>query len=224
MFKAQIVVPDPGNAGAINPLVEGMHNICRLVSVGAETRILLPPTRDGQEFMFNFETDGGDIVITTEDGDDNALAFDEAGNSVLTFANVGEYILLKAIRVTSTTFAWRVVSSDGVTGAVKFGDDVDLFFGDDKDVSIEYNSTVSSMSLKVGSTAVANVSVIGMNVGTAVQAGTAVGTDQLSMKSTGTAPTGTGANAGHLYADFETDDDELFWLSGTVGTATQLTT
>lgn len=63
-----------------------------------------------------------------------------------------------------------------------------------------------------------------VQLGTTVAPGSTVGTDYLTMKATGTAPTGTGANAGHLYADFETDDDELFWLSGTVGTATQLTT
>ena len=54
--------------------------------------------------------------------------------------------------------------------------------------------------------------------------GTTVGTDWIGIKSTGTAPTGTNADMGFLYADYETDDDELFWLSGTVGTATQLTT
>lgn len=63
-----------------------------------------------------------------------------------------------------------------------------------------------------------------LKLGTAVVPGTTVGDNYLSMKSTGTAPVGTGADAGHLYADFETDDDELFWLSGTNGTATQLTT
>ncbi len=63
-----------------------------------------------------------------------------------------------------------------------------------------------------------------LQLGTTVQPGSTVGTDYLSMKSTGTAPTGTGANAGHLYADFETDDDELFFLTGTGGTANQLTT
>ncbi len=63
-----------------------------------------------------------------------------------------------------------------------------------------------------------------LQLGAQVAPGTTVGDNYLTMKSNGTAPTGTGANVGHLYADFETDDDELFWLSGTGGTATQLTT
>lgn len=81
----------------------------------------------------------------------------------------------------------------------------------------------TSLSLKLAGTEYASVRVTGLAVGTYVVAATA-GTDQLTLKSTGTAPASTGANVGHLYADFETDDDELFWLSGTGGTATQLTT
>ena len=81
----------------------------------------------------------------------------------------------------------------------------------------------TSLALKIAGTEYASLRVTGLAVGTYVVAATA-GTDQLTIKSTGTAPSGTGANVGHLYADFETDDDELFWLSGAVGTSTQLTT
>lgn len=81
----------------------------------------------------------------------------------------------------------------------------------------------TSLALKIAGTEYASVRVTGLAVGSYVAAGTA-GTDQVTIKSTGTAPASTGANVGHLFADFETDDDELFWLSGTGGTATQLTT
>lgn len=81
----------------------------------------------------------------------------------------------------------------------------------------------TSIALKLAGTEYASVRVTGLASGAYVAAATP-GTDQLTMKSTGTAPASTGANVGHLYADFETDDDELFWLSGTNGTATQLTT
>ena|SRR3990167_5607184 len=81
----------------------------------------------------------------------------------------------------------------------------------------------TSLALQLAGTEYASVRVTGLASGTYVAASTA-GTDQVTIKATGTAPSGTGANVGHLYADFETDDDELFWLSGTVGTATQLTT
>lgn len=117
MFKAEIIVPDPGDTGTIDPLVEGMHNICRIVSGGVETRTLGDPTRDGQEMMLNFETDGGTVTVTA------STAVDEVGNTVMTFDNVGEFVLFKAIRVTSTTFAWRVVSYDGVGGLSLIGSD-----------------------------------------------------------------------------------------------------
>lgn len=81
----------------------------------------------------------------------------------------------------------------------------------------------TTLSFKIAGTAYAGVNETGLFSGTYVAAATP-GTDQLTLKSTGTAPAGTGANVGHLYADFETDDDELFWLSGAGGTATQLTT
>lgn len=81
----------------------------------------------------------------------------------------------------------------------------------------------TSLALKLAGTEYASVRVTGLAVGSYVAAATA-GTDQVTIKSTGTAPAGTGADVGHLYADFESDDDELFWLSGTVGTASQLTT
>lgn len=81
----------------------------------------------------------------------------------------------------------------------------------------------TSLALKIGGTEYASLRTTGLAVGTYVAASTP-GTDQVTIKSTGTAPSGAGANVGHIYCDFETDDDELFYLSGTVGTATQLTT
>lgn len=81
----------------------------------------------------------------------------------------------------------------------------------------------TSLALKIGGTQYASLRVTGLAVGTYVAAATP-GTDQLTLRSTGTVPASTGANVGHLFADFESDDDELFWLSGTVGTVTQLTT
>jgi len=81
----------------------------------------------------------------------------------------------------------------------------------------------TAIALKLAGTEYASVRITGLACGAYVQASTA-GTDQLTLKSTGTAPASTGANVGHLYAVFEDDDDELFWLSRTNGPATQLTT
>lgn len=111
-------------------------------------------------------------------------------------------------------------------------DSVPIRLGTGNDFTILFNGTDTILDAAVGGTIdfqlasaeIASVQATGLACGTYVAAGTAAGTDQLTLQSTGTAPTGTGANVGHLYADFETDDDELFWLSGTGGTASQLTT
>ena len=62
-----------------------------------------------------------------------------------------------------------------------------------------------------------------LKLGTEIVPGTTTGNNYLSINSIGTPPAGTGADCGHLYADFETDDDELFFLTGG-GTASQVTT
>lgn len=82
----------------------------------------------------------------------------------------------------------------------------------------------TTLSFAIAGTAEAGVNAQGLFAGTFVVASGTAGTDQLTLQSTGTAPVNTGANVGHIYCDYETDDDELFFLSGTVGTATQLTT
>jgi hypothetical protein len=56
------------------------------------------------------KTDGGDAVVTVTG------AYDESGATTLTFANVGEYVHLESVISTGTTYAWRVVAYDGVTG------------------------------------------------------------------------------------------------------------
>ena len=82
----------------------------------------------------------------------------------------------------------------------------------------------TTLSMAIAGAAIGGVKATGLYVGTYVVAGTTAGDNQLTLQSTGTAPSGTGANVGHLFADYETDDDELFWLSGTGGTSSQLTT
>ena len=115
---------------------------------------------------------------------------------------------------------------------IQLQDDDAVIFGTGSDASILFDgtdtifdtATGSTIDFQINSAEIASVQVTGLAVGAYVVAGSTAGDNQLTLQSTGTAPTGTGADVGHLYADFETDDDELFWLSGTVGTATQLTT
>ena len=101
------IVADPGNAGAI-PVTEGW-GVCSLVSAGAETRTLADPQRVGARISFGFKTDGGStgIAITA------ATAVNQAGNTVLTFADAGDHLVLEAIEI-GAALAWRVVCNDGV--------------------------------------------------------------------------------------------------------------
>lgn len=99
------VVADPANGNAIAVTHSGS---CVLVSVGAaETRTLAIPTFLGQQISLFMDTDGGDIVITV------ASAVNEAGNTTLTFAEIGEHIQLVAISI-GGTLVWRVAVNDSV--------------------------------------------------------------------------------------------------------------
>jgi hypothetical protein len=97
-------IPDDGDASAILGTKSG---ICALTSAGAETRTLAIPSFVGQRIGFVHDTDGGSIAITV------ASAFNEAGNTVLTFTDAGESCELVGMTV-GGTLAWRLGSNDGV--------------------------------------------------------------------------------------------------------------
>lgn len=99
------VIPDPGNAGAINVTRSG---VCNLTSAGAETRTLAAPTLDGQEIALCCNVDGGDNVITV------ASAFNQAGNTTITMNDAGDYAKLTATRIASV-LRWRLDVNDGAT-------------------------------------------------------------------------------------------------------------
>lgn len=92
---------DPGNAGAIPHTKTGHVN---LVTTGTETRTLAAPIKEGVLLALNFLTDGGDCVVTV------ASAYDDFGNTTITFDDAGEFVLLVS-RKFSTGYRWRVLSS-----------------------------------------------------------------------------------------------------------------
>ena len=101
-----VTIPDPGNAGAIS-VIKG-SGIVALVTAGAETRTLAAPSNVGQELTLNMVTDGGDCVVTCASG------INAANNTVMTFAEIGDTIWLKAMEKGAGTFRWRVMGNDGV--------------------------------------------------------------------------------------------------------------
>lgn len=99
------VIADPGNAGAIPVTGSGS---CQLVTAGAETRTLANPTTVGQTLALSMKTDGGDCVVTA------AAGVNQTGNTVLTFNDAGDVIVLVGIE-SGANKRWRVLSNDGVT-------------------------------------------------------------------------------------------------------------
>lgn len=97
-------IADPGDAGAIPVNRSGY---VPLVSAGAETRTLADPTFIGQQLLLSFKADGGDIVITA------ASPVNQTGNTVLTFADIGDMLQLIGC-ADGADIEWRVVANDGV--------------------------------------------------------------------------------------------------------------
>lgn len=93
---------DPGNAGTFVVNRHGQH--FPLVSAGAETRTLPAPTVGGVEVLLHMMTDGGDITVTITGG------YNEDGETTFVFSDPGQFLLLRSVRASSTTFVWRKVA------------------------------------------------------------------------------------------------------------------
>ncbi len=114
-----VQITDPADGNAIPPTATGT---VRLVSVGAsETRTLASPTRVGIQITMVMETDAGDIGVTVA-----SPGYDEAGNTLLTFDNTGEWCKLESMLSASATFCWRLVAYEGVIGPGLVIDDLTL--------------------------------------------------------------------------------------------------
>lgn len=97
--KAEWLIEDPGDAGAI---AAGKSGVCNLVSgASAETRTLANPVEFGQELTLAMKTDGGgDITVTA------AGALGVTGNNTIVFSNAGDCLFLKAVDI-GGTLLWR---------------------------------------------------------------------------------------------------------------------
>jgi len=103
----ETLIADPADAGAIAVTRSGNVALTSTVG-GGETRTLAIPAVQGIELAISFDVDGGDIAITV------ISAVNQAGNTVLTFADAGDIIVLKAVRVAGA-LVWRVVANDGIS-------------------------------------------------------------------------------------------------------------
>ena len=98
-------ITDPGDAGAIPVAVTGYVPLVTVA--GNETRTLATPTFIGQELVLYLKTnDGTDCAVTC------ATTVNQTGNTVITFANIGEACRLFAVEQ-DASLRWRMATVDG---------------------------------------------------------------------------------------------------------------
>lgn len=100
-------VADPGDAAAI-PVTYDHAKIALTTGGSGETNTLADPKRIGQELTIWVDTDGGGNRVITA-----ASAVNQAGNTVMTFADAGDTVRLLAISLAGVP-KWRIVDNEGV--------------------------------------------------------------------------------------------------------------
>lgn len=104
------VLQDPGDGGIIRPTAD--LQVCEMVSSTTETRTLANPTKPGIRFLLRMLTDGGDIVVSAENGLNPAL------DTEVTFDDAGDFIeLLSVTLVANTSYRWEILCMDS-SGAI----------------------------------------------------------------------------------------------------------
>jgi hypothetical protein len=103
LFKAPVELADPGNAGSI--YVERSPCVVNLVSAGAETRTVAPPTEPGALLLLNAFTIGGTITVTVTGG------YDPAGSTALSVTAVKQYFLLQSVQESAGVYRWRLLAA-----------------------------------------------------------------------------------------------------------------
>ena len=98
------IIPDPGDAGAIDVSHSGY---CELTTAAAETRTLADPVFRGQIIDLVFISDGGDCVVTA------ASAVNQTGNNTITFTDVGEHTRLVGTWNATDGWEWKTIVNDG---------------------------------------------------------------------------------------------------------------
>ncbi len=98
------VIADPGTAAAIPVTASG---VCPITTAAAETNTLADPTFVGQVLDIIIDTQAvGARVITA------ASRINQAGNTIMTGAQVGDYIRLVGITIAGAK-KWQVAANDG---------------------------------------------------------------------------------------------------------------
>ena len=100
-------VPDPRTGGIIT--INDSPAYMDLVTATAESRTLKDPAGGGQILILNLKEDGGDCTVTADS------AINQTGNTIMTFDDANDNVMLYSIRDGSGTFSWRIGNNDGTT-------------------------------------------------------------------------------------------------------------
>ena len=105
-FDSDYVMLDPGNGNYL--VVDRDRGVVELVTAAAETRKLADPERSGLMLTLTLKTDGGDCVVTAD------TALNQSGNTIMTFGDAGDTVLLQSIPDGATGYKWKIIGNDGV--------------------------------------------------------------------------------------------------------------
>ena len=105
-LDSDYVMLDPGNGEAL--VVDRDRGMVELVTAAAETRTLEDPTKSGVMLTLTMKVDGGNCVITAD------TALNQAGNTIMTFADAADTILLVSIPDGTSGYKWKILGNDGV--------------------------------------------------------------------------------------------------------------
>lgn len=110
LYRGPKLLADPGSGGIIRANAD--LQICEMVSATTETRTLANPTKPGIRLILRLLTDGGNVVVTAENGL-NANLETEA-----TFADAGDFLELISVTLSAgppATYRWEDLSASGLT-------------------------------------------------------------------------------------------------------------
>ena len=107
LYRVPKDMADPGDGGTIR--VSEDLQICEMVSAAAETRTLAAPTKPGIRLTLRLMTDGGDVVVTAENG------FNVDGDTDATFADASDLLSLISVEHEAgppKTYRWEVMEGN----------------------------------------------------------------------------------------------------------------
>jgi len=104
LLKADFDQADPGAGGSIT--AEGNWTVVEMVTAASEARSLKDPVKSGQVIVLTLKTDGGDCAVTA------ATSCNTAGNTVITFGDAGDTVVLTSIPNGTSGYKWIITAND----------------------------------------------------------------------------------------------------------------